>query len=170
MSYVELEKFKKSFSDFCRPNRFIFYIEDDEDWQEDFQYLCRACSIPTRTVGDVPVNWQGMTYHVPGDPSFDTFTVTFYNDIEYKLRDYFEAWMELIAEMDTNKRDIHSDIKATLVVSQLNGEGEIVKKYKLQYAHPTTLSEIELDWETNDTIETFTVTFVYSYFEVSYGV
>ena len=164
MASVKLENFKKSFEDICRPNRFHFSIENDEEWLEDYTYLCKACSVPARTVGDITLNWHGMAYHVPGDPTYGDFTATFYNDNKLNIRSYFENWLNMIHEVESNKREIHSDLKATLVVTQVGNDGQSLREYRLYFAHPTTIGEIELDWDSENAVQTFTVTFVYSYF------
>ena len=161
---IVLEDFKASFEDLCRPNRFYLSIDDDDKWLPEFEYMVKSCSIPARTVGEVNLNWQGMVYHVPTDPSFDTFTATFLNDTDFKLKAYFEQWMERIAEVSTNFRGVHDTLKQTLVVSQLDGAGNIIRIYKLKYANPTNIGEIELDYDSNDAVQTFQVTFSYSYF------
>lgn len=164
MPSITLDSFKDSFDDILRPNRFLFAI-DDEQWDEDFGYMCKSCSLPGRTINDININWCGMTYHVPGDPSFNTITVTFLNDNKYSLRKYFEDWLNLISNETTNEKLSHNEVKSKLQIDQLKGDGTSICSYSLFYAHPTEISEIELDYDSSDAIETFTVTFSYSYFE-----
>jgi hypothetical protein len=166
MPGIGLEEFKNSIVDLCRPNRFFVSIEDDSEWEEDFGYLVKACSMPSRTIGEIPLNWNGMVYKVPADPTFDDFTITFLNDIDCSVKDYFENWLELIATMNDNTRMTHDEVKATVVVQQLNGNGEVVRTYRMLHAHPKQMDAIELDYDTTDSVENFVITFSYSYFEV----
>ena len=45
-------------------------------------------------------------------------------------------------------------------------EGSLLRKYKLWYAFPTSVSQIDLAYDSNDQIEEFSVEFQYSYWTV----
>jgi hypothetical protein len=48
-------------------------------------------------------------------------------------------------------------------VLQYGKDGELIRQYDIIGAFPTTVSDIQLDWDTTNQIETFTVTFAYDY-------
>ena len=88
------------------------------------------------------------------------------NDTDFAIRNSFESWMQVIAQMadasgDTNPADYQVDA----FVDQLDRNGATIKSYTLRGVFPTELAAIELDYGTNDAIEEFGVTFAYQYFE-----
>jgi hypothetical protein len=50
-------------------------------------------------------------------------------------------------------------------VTQFSKAGEPLKKYRFLGTFPTDLSPIDVDWGSNDTIEEFTVTLSYQWWE-----
>ena len=58
-----------------------------------------------------------------------------------------------------------ADYQVDAFVDQLDRNGATIKSYTLRGAHPSTITAIALDYETNNAIETFDVTFAYQYFE-----
>lgn len=163
---IDLESFKGNIVDLCRPNRFLVDISTHPMWEDDFGYLVKGASIPSRTIGEVVLQWNGMAYKVPADPTFDDFTLTFLNDIDCSCKEFFETWLDTIANMKSNERAVHSEVKYDVRVQQLNGKGEGVRVYTMKHCHPKQIDAIELDHDTTDTVENFAVTFSYSYFEV----
>jgi hypothetical protein len=57
------------------------------------------------------------------------------------------------------------DYEADLSVDQLDRNGDVLKTYNFRGCFPTNVSEIALSYETNDTIEEFTVEFAIQYWE-----
>jgi hypothetical protein len=160
---ISLEQFKSNITDLARPNRFEVAI-DDTEWQAEFGYLVKACSLPSKEIGEILLNWNGMVYKIPGDITFADFSITFLNDIDFKIKNYFEAWLSMIGEQVTNTRGVHSDVKCDMTISQLNGLGNVVKTYNMIGCHPKTMDAIDLDHDSTDGVEHLVITFAYSYF------
>ena len=57
------------------------------------------------------------------------------------------------------------DYQADLIVEQLDRDGESVKTYNFRGCFPTNVSAIDVNYETNDVIEEFTVDFQVQYWE-----
>jgi hypothetical protein len=56
-------------------------------------------------------------------------------------------------------------------VTQFGKNGNTLKKYKFIGLFPTDLTAIDVDWGSNDTIEEFTVTLAFQWWEaLEYGV
>ena len=135
---------------------------------EDLAFLCTATSIPAMTIGQVTVPFRGRQIKIAGDRSFATWSVTVLNDTNFKLRNAFERWQNGINNMTdgeglTNPVDYQVDV----FVDQLDRNGNTLKSYTLRGAFPTEIASIPLDYETNDAIEDFDVTFHYQYFETN---
>ena len=160
----------------ARPN--LFEVElpafpGGIDWDADnFRFMCKAAQMPAQNVASIDVPFRGRTFKVAGDRTIDTWTVTIINDEDFRLRNAFEAWSELIAKLDTNIGA--TDPSAYMVnakVFQL-GRGSVasskdnsgttnvvLKEYEFIDLWPTEVSTIDLSYDSTDAIEEFTVTF-----------
>jgi hypothetical protein len=135
---------------------------------EDLAFLCTATSIPAMSVGGVTVPFRGRQIKIAGDRTFADWSVTVLNDTNFKLRNAFERWQNGINNMTdgeglTNPVDYQVDV----FVDQLDRNGNTLKSYTLRGAFPTDIAAIPLNYETNDAIEDFDVTFQYQYFETN---
>ena len=133
---------------------------------EDLAFLCRATSIPSMEIANINVPFRGRAIKVAGDRTIPSWSVTCYNDTNFRLRNAFERWSNGInnatdGEGLTNPADYQVDA----FVDQLDRNGATIKSYTLRGAFPTEIAAIELDYGTNDAIEEFSVTFNYQYFE-----
>lgn len=136
----------------------------------DFKFYCKATSIPASTLGVKTVSYMGHDVHFAGDRSFEDWTVTVYNDENFKVRNIFEKW--------SNDIDNHSSIgrsggatenPASYVargnVEQLSKIGTAsIKNYTFVNMWPVNIGAIQLDWDAKDEIESFDVTFKYDYY------
>ncbi len=59
------------------------------------------------------------------------------------------------------------DYQVDAFVDQLDRNGNTLKSYTLRGAFPVNIGSIPLNYETNDAIEDFDVTFQYQYFETN---
>ena len=57
------------------------------------------------------------------------------------------------------------DYEADLIVEQLDKDGSTVKTYQFRGCFPTNVSAIDVNYETVDTVEEFTVEFQVQYWE-----
>ena len=111
---------------------------------------------------------------VAGDRTFDTWSVTIINDVDFRLRNLFENWLQSINAHEDNIAELINPEEGgdgytkDLVVHQLGRSGEekqdnYVKTYKLWGCFPTQISQIDLAYDSNDQIEEFTVEFQVQY-------
>tara|TARA_B100000287_G_scaffold435201_1_gene502385 strand:+ start:1679 stop:2221 length:543 start_codon:yes stop_codon:yes gene_type:complete len=133
----------------------------------EFTFLCKIASIPPSTMGVVEVPYFGRMVKVPGNRTFDNISVTVINDEDFKLRNGFENWMDQMNAHVNNDSMPPNDILGSMRIqhySRMNTEiGGGAWKFTNMF--PVNLSEIALDWGSNDTIEEFTVDFAYDYWE-----
>ena len=129
-------------------------------------------------MGVIEVPFRGRTAKIAGDRTFDTWTATFVNDKEMKIRAYFEQWLATINSHETNNSPLFTPSETDgytrlLKVKQLeknaSESGEVLRQYNLFYAFPTNVSQIDLAYDSNDQIEEFTVEFQYSYWKAVAG-
>ena len=132
----------------------------------DLSYLCTATSIPGQSLGTVAVPFRGRVLNLVGDRTFAPWSMTVLNDTDFKIYRGLERWMNGMNNMTDNEGLTNpADYQVDAFVDQLDRNGATIKSYTLRGAHPTTIASIGLDYETNNAIETFDVTFAYQYFE-----
>ena len=135
---------------------------------EDLAFLCRATSIPDMTIGVVNVPFRGRTVKIAGDRTIAEWTVSVYNDTNFKLRNAFERWQNGINNMSDNEGLVNpADYQVDSFVDQLDRNGNVIKSYTFRGMFPTTLDDIALDYGTNNAVESFTATHRYQYFETN---
>ena len=135
---------------------------------EDLAFLCRSTTIPAMNVGVVNVPFRGRQIKIAGDRTFDEWSITVLNDTNFKLRNAFERWQNGINNMSDNEGLSNPvDYQVDAFVDQLDRNGNTLKSYTLRGAFPTEVAAIDLNFGTNDEVETFGVTFQYQYFETS---
>lgn len=134
--------------------------------------LCKSAALPASNLGVIEVPFRGRTVKIAGDRTFDTWTATFINDKDFKIREAMENWMEEINRHEQNNASLLSPVGtdrylADIIVKQLKRtntqEGEVVTGYKLWGCFPTNISQIDLAYDSNDQIEDFTVEFQLQY-------
>jgi hypothetical protein len=136
-----------------------------ETFNNQFSLVARAASIPQSTLGVAIVNYMGREISLAGNRTFSEWTVTVMNDEDYSIRRTFELWMAGINSHVTNVRrpDFASatDYTSECIVEHFGktGEDNIIATYRMQNAWPTDVSDIQLDWGSNDQVEEYTVTF-----------
>ena len=173
-----VEGFLQKVASGVRPNMFEVEINFPTDVGADTgltNILCKSAALPASSVGTIEVPFRGRTVKIAGDRTFDNWTATFINDKDMKVRQYFEKWLNLINSHEGNTAEAFSPTAtgkytAQLYVSQLakdaSENGDTLRKYQLWYAFPTSVSQIDLAYDSNDLIEEFSVEFQYSYWTV----
>lgn len=162
--------------------------------QSDISFFMQSATIPESTVQMISQPFLGRQVKFPSiDREFAAFSTTIINDEDYKIRHFFESWIEIMAPgqaifdatssfgSGTNgsvfgKLEVHQMQKnggvSTFTEASGSQEEESTNsstdpKYLGSYyfvdAFPISVGEIALDWSTQNQIETFTVNFEYQY-------
>ena len=160
----------------ARPNLFeveLTTLPNGVAWDADkFRYMCKASSLPASNIAAIDVPFRGRIFKVAGDRTIETWSVTVINDEDFKLRNAFEQWMEQIAKLDNNLgATLPESYMTNATVYQLgrgstpsskNSDGSansVLKEYEFIDIFPTTISAIDLSYDSSDAIEEFTVDF-----------
>ena len=161
----------------ARPNLFEVEMttlpDGVEGWSaESFRFMCKGASLPAQTIANIDVPFRGRIFKVAGDRTIEPWTITVINDEDFGLRNAFEQWTEVIANLDTNIGATSPDaymVNATVyqlgrgstkASKSSDGTGNVVlKEYEFLNIFPTSVSAIDLSYDTGDTIEEFTVEF-----------
>lgn len=129
-------------------------------------FLIKAAALPASVVSSIEVPYRGRKLKIAGDRTFEPWTITVINDTDFKLRNAFERWMNGLNAHKNNTGLVNpSDYQTDITVQQLDKEQNVIKSYTLRGAFPSNVSQIDLNFETNDQIEEFTVELQYQYWE-----
>ena len=153
---------------------------------KDLSFFMKGAQIPDSTITAIAVNFLGREFKVPStDRVFQDWTVTVINDEDFRIRHVFEAWIEYMTPGSAifatapafgtggaNSPSIFCDMSVHQMAkgggpveykAQGQTEGEYLGSYFFKDAFPTSVSQIDLNWDQKDVIEEFQVTFAYQY-------
>ena len=157
-----IAEFKSQFQGGVRPNQFRVFMSKGPNGigTKNFEFLGKAASIPASTIGNVDVPYRGRQLKVPGDRTFEDWTLTVFNDGEWSARSYFERWMQVLQGHRQPVRSVNAtDVYGNAVVQQLSRTGVAIATYTMEDIYPTNVAAIDLGFDTNDSVEEFQVTF-----------
>ena len=160
----------------ARPNLFevelVFPdpIAIENDVKEKSRFLVKAALLPASNITPIEVNFRGRILKIAGDRTFDTWTVTVINDVDFSIRSAMEKWMDFINSMEdaTGAQD-PALYQPDAYVHQLDRDGSTLRTYKFHDVFPTNISAIDLSYETVDSVEEFTVEFQVQWWEAIKG-
>jgi hypothetical protein len=160
----------------ARPNLFevVLTFPDaigiDNDVVENGRFLVKGAALPSSTINPIEVPFRGRILKIAGDRTFETWTITVMNDTSFALRSAFEKWMDYINKLeDGTGTTTPSDYQRSAIVHQLDRTGKTLRSYRFVDIFPTNMSTIDLNYETTDTIEEFTVEMQVHYWEAHVG-
>ena len=145
-------------------------VNVDSEVLEKSRFLVKAAALPASSIAPIDVPFRGRILKVAGDRTFETWTITIINDVDFSIRSAFEKWMNTINRMTdatglTNPVDYQKDA----IVKQLDRDGSVLRSYKFWDVFPTNITAIDLNYETTDTIEDFQVELQLHYWEAFRG-
>ena len=163
-----ISDFKNNFRGGVRPNLFQVVINAPVVFgQMDLQFLGKATQIPGSNIANIDVAYRGRMLKVPGDRTFEDWTVTILNDPEWQNRTAIEQWMNAITNHSQNSSSINaSDVYGNATVTQLSRTGGVIRTYRIQDMYPTEAAAIELTMDADGAPEEFAVTFAVNNFTV----
>ena len=145
-------------------------ISVDAASSQKFSFSCRGAQLPAAQIGAIDVGYFGRMIKLAGDRTFTDWSVTVMNDEDFLVRTMFEKWSNSINALVNNYRSATSRevYKCDMNVIQYAKTGFKIAEYSLVGAFPTTIDAIDLNWETQNQVETFGVTFSYDYWVPTY--
>ena len=146
-------------------------IAIENDVKEKSRFLVKAAALPASNITPIDVNFRGRILKIAGDRTFDTWTITVLNDVDFSIRSAFEKWMNFINKMsDATGAQDPAEYQPDAYVHQLDRDGSTLRTYKFHDVFPTNISQIDLSYETVDAIEEFTVEMQVQWWEALKGV
>lgn len=144
-------------------------------------FLCKATSLPAAINGVVEVPFRGRMLKIAGDRTFEPWSITIINDTNMALRAAFERWVNAMATADAGQGianpanyqvdlQVHQLGKAPFPINGALGDVQTenipaLRTYRFYSCFPTSVSQIDLAYDSNDAIEEFTVEFAVQWWE-----
>lgn len=126
-------------------------------------FMCKSASLPSSTLGMVPVPYFGRDVKLAGNRQFQEWTVNIINDEDFNVRNAFEKWS---AGINSHVGNIRAQWAGNSLgyavdanVNQYGKKGDKIKTYTFIGMFPIDIGQIDLDWGANDTVEEYSVTF-----------
>lgn len=162
----------------ARPNLFECEInfpsaalgnDSANDLSEKTRFLVKAATLPASTINVIDIPFRGRNLKIAGDRTFDPWTITVINDVDFKVRTAFERWMNYMNKHEDNSGELNPvNYQKNMKVYQLgkanvdvnmksNNKMNVLKTYEFYGTFPTAISAIDLSYDQADTIEEFTV-------------
>lgn len=166
---MDISQFRSKLGDGgSRPNQFLVTLTFPGGGAiGDSTILVTAAALPASNVNSCNIQYRGREVRLAGERTFDPWTITVANDTALTLRRKFEDWSNLMNDRTNNGGvTAPSGYYQDILVEQLDRNDVSMRTYNLFNAFPITVSEVGLAYGANDTISEFTVTFMYSHFEV----
>lgn len=131
---------------------------------QKLQFLAKSSQAPSSTLSDVIVNYRGRPIHFAGEREFEPWSIEVYTDTDMVVRNAFESWINLIQRSDsTNGLQSPLTYQVDMSVIMTDRNDRPVKKYTFKDAYPITVGSMQMDWDANNQIGIFPVTFQYNY-------
>ena len=162
----------------ARPNLFEVELafpsaakpDNESEVLEKARFLVKAAALPASTIANIDIPFRGRILKIAGDRTFETWTITVMNDVDFSIRSAFEKWMNIINKMSDGTGIANPALyQKDAVVKQLDRDGSLLRSYKFWDIFPTNLSTIDLSYDTTDTIQEFTVEMQVHYWEAFRG-
>jgi len=131
----------------------------------DIPFYVKSSSLPSSSFEDMTSTWMGNTFKVPGNKTYEDWTVTFNLDSEGYILKKFHDWQKMMRDPISNMQSKPSSLMVNQEAYLLNSTGNTISVYKLYYAWPKSIGQVSLDYGSNE-VSTVDVTFSYQFFNV----
>lgn len=126
----------------------------------DLEFKVKASQFPVGVVEKVPVSYMNKKINLAGDRTYEDFTCTVYVDSDHTIRQQLIDWQ---SKTHAIGKDIYGDIpaeyKKQATITSIDRQGRETKQYNFEGVWPTNIGELQVDWENNNAVSTFDVTF-----------
>lgn len=181
----KISDFKSSIAKIVRPNLFTATLYGVENLplnggssinqiSDTFTFRCESAELPGRSVTTVDdVGAGGPALKLPYDLTYNDINISIICAEDMIERIFFELWIDYIVSSPQTREEgnaglvrFHKDFarNTSMIIRQLNPQGETVFWYKLWDIFPTALTPMTANWEETNTYQRFGVTLNYRYY------
>jgi hypothetical protein len=181
MAKQPIQNFIGKFDGGARPNLFEVELQVQGvpgvtfTAESETKIYVKASSVPSSVTGAIPVNYMGRIVNIPGDRTYEDWTVTILNDEKLNLRRKFENWTNFFNDHEDNTpggsgggaAHMQALVNTVAVVRQLDRHHNVSREYTLRNLWCENVAAIDLTYDTPDSISEFQVTFKYHVLDIS---
>lgn len=129
-------------------------------------FMIKSAQLPSSIITPITIPFRGRQLQIAGDRQFEAWGISVINDTGMEIRNSFERWMSGInANAINTGRSNPADYTVDMAVEQLNKAGDVTKRYDLRGVFPSAISAIDLSFDSENTVEEFSVELQMLYWE-----
>jgi len=129
-------------------------------------FMIKSAQLPSSIITPITIPFRGRQMQIAGDRQFEAWGISVINDTGMEIRNSFERWMSGInANAINTGRSNPADYTVDMAVEQLNKAGDVTKRYDLRGVFPSAISAIDLSFDSENTVEEFSVELQMLYWE-----
>lgn len=123
-----------------------------------------SASIPGRKITDMPLKYQGFTFHVPGPVEYSgSWKVDFKVPGDFLVRNALERWSFETYNEETSCGNFSIPCpSSTIDIGLIDNKCRIIRQYRLVGVYPSDIGEISYD-QTSTEIASFPMTWAYQW-------
>ncbi len=127
----------------------------------DISILCEAVSLPGRQITTIDYTAERQAIKIPYSVINEDISMTFILTNDYYMKKMFDAWSTGIFDVEKYRAGYKKDFTTDIVIQQLNQQNIPIYSVRLEGAFPVTIGAINLDNNSENTIQKMTVTLSY---------
>ena len=166
---------KAHFKDFARSNLYTVEFNlpnlnsfSNDDKKVKVEMSAKTVNIPAFDIGKQEIKRMGQRFYLPASQVFGDIQMTLFCDSEYTQRYFLHDWIKtLIYNTELNNyQKISIARQATMKIIQLDNKFNPIFTTLYRYIWPTSISEIQLSYESDAQVVEFPVTFSFSTYKI----
>ena len=127
----------------------------------DISILCESVSLPGRQITTIDYTAERQAIKVPYSVINEDISMTFILTNDYYMKKMFDAWATGIFDVEKYRAGYKKDFVTDVIIQQLNQQNIPIYSVRLEGAFPVTISAINLDNNSENTVQKMTVTLSY---------
>ena len=127
----------------------------------DISILCESVNLPGRQITTIDYQAEKQSIKIPYSAINEDVTMSFILTNDYYMKKLFDDWQSSVFDMNRYRAGYKKDFTTDIVIQQLNQQNIPVYGVRLEGAFPVTVSSINLDNNSENTIQKLNVTLSY---------
>jgi hypothetical protein len=130
----------------------------------DISILCESVNLPGRQITTIDYIAEKQSIKIPYGAINEDVTMSFILTNDYYMKKLFDSWQSGVFDMQRYRAGYKKDFTTDIIIQQLNQQNIPVYGVKLENAFPVTVSSINMDNNSENTIQKLNVTLSYENF------
>lgn len=127
----------------------------------DTSILCESVTLPGRQIATLDYIADKQAVKIPYTVINEDVTMSFLLTNDYHMKKMFDDWTSAVVDLNSYKAGYKKDFCCDVVIQQLNQQNKPVYGVRLENAFPTTVTSVQYDSNSENTINKLSVTLSY---------